>query len=58
MFKTPIVMKKTYLEPGLRSLDFDFEGMICISPGSAGGDGLPGAPFDPDNGDIFDGGTF
>jgi hypothetical protein len=51
-------MKKTYQEPGLRSLDFRFEGLICISPGTAGGEGLPGAPFDPDNGDIFDGGTF
>lgn len=50
-------MKKIYLEPVLRARDILIEGEICLSGGQAGGDGKPGADFNPDNGDIFDGGN-
>lgn len=34
------------------------EGLICLSGGEAGDEGKPGAVFDPDEGDIFEGGIF
>ena len=51
-------MEKIYQKPTLRALDLHFEGLICLSPGAVGGNGEPGAPFDPDSGDIFDGGNY
>lgn len=51
-------MEKTYQKPALRAFDLHIEGLICLSLGALGGDGEPGAPFDPGNGDIYDGGNY
>ena len=49
-------MKKIYLEPVTVTRGIMIEGMFCLSGGQAGGDGKPGADFDPDK-DIYDGGN-
>ena len=49
-------MRKSYLQPLMRTLGFHFEGVICLSGGQLGDQGDPGALFDPEN-DIFDGGN-
>ncbi len=51
-------MKKNYLEPSVRTYLISTGGMICISGGKAGDEGKPGADFDPNEGDIYDGGIF
>ena len=48
-------MRKLYLQPIVRTLGFHLEGVICLSGGTAGNPGDPGAQFNDD--DIFDGGN-
>ena len=48
-------MKKIYQEPITETYEIIIESMCCLSGGKAGGDGKPGADFDPYE-DIYDGG--
>lgn len=58
IIKTFLRMEKIYQKPVLRAFNLHIEGMICLSPGKVGGDGEPGAGFDPSDGDIYDGGNY
>jgi hypothetical protein len=46
-------MKRTYQEPWAEAYEIIPEAAICIYGGRAGGNGKPGAEFDPDS-DIYD----
>ena len=46
-------MKRTYQEPWTDAYEIIPEADICIYGGKAGGNGKPGADFDPDS-DIYD----
>ena len=46
-------MKRTYQEPLAEAYEIIPEAAICIYGGRAGGNGKPGAEFDPDS-DIYD----
>ena len=46
-------MKRSYQEPFSEAYEIIPEAAICIYGGRAGGDGKPGAEFDPDS-DIYD----
>ena len=47
------IMKRTYQEPWAEAYEIIPEAAICIYGGRAGGNGKPGAEFDPDS-DIYD----
>lgn len=49
-------MKAIYEKPFTDVFEIRIEGNYCLSGGRPGGDGDPGAAFDPDYDDIFDGG--
>lgn len=49
-------MRKVYQEPLVETFRLVFEGAVCQTGGKAGGSGQPGADFDPDDDDIYDGG--
>ncbi len=51
-------MKVFYLSPSAKVVPVCSEGLICLSGGRSGGEGKPGADFDPDLGDINDYGDF
>ena len=52
-FKLFNIMKRSYQEPFSEAYEIIPEAAICIYGGRAGGDGKPGAEFDPDS-DIYD----